>query len=91
MRFLFTCISIILVSALTAQDTLSDLKIGEWQQHLPWQRAKSVTNSASKVYYATELSVVEIDKAERSTQFLYKNIGFSGVGVRLVRFSKKPL
>ena len=88
MRFLFTCISIILVSALTAQDTLSDLKIGEWQQHLPWQRARSVTNSATKVYYATELSVVEIDKAERSTQFLYKNIGFSDVGVRLVRFSK---
>jgi hypothetical protein len=72
---------------LSAQDTLSELRIGEWQQHLPWQRAVSVTNSPSKVYYATELSVVEIDKAERSPRYLYKTEGFNDINPRLVRYN----
>ena len=72
-----------------AQDTsFPELKIGEWQQHLPWQRARSVTTSADKVYYATEWSVVEIDKAERSPRYLYKNAGFNDVGIRLLRFNR---
>ncbi len=73
---------------LQAQDTLTNLSIGEWEQHLPWQRAVSVTNSATKVYYATELSVVEIDKAERSPNYLYKTEGFSDINPRIVRFSR---
>lgn len=71
-----------------SETAFPELKIGEWQQHLPWQRARSVTTSATKVYYATEWSVVEIDKAERSPRFLYKTQGFNDVGVRLVRFNR---
>lgn len=64
------------------------LKIGEWRQHLPWQRSTYVTQSDSKVYFASEWAVVEIDKADRSQRFLTKVEGLSDVGMRLIRYSK---
>jgi sugar lactone lactonase YvrE len=69
-------------------DTFPPLKIGEWRQHLPWQRSKYVTQSDSKVYFATEWAVVEIDKADRSQRFLTKVEGLSDVGMRLIRYNK---
>ncbi len=64
------------------------LKIGEWQQHLPWQRSVYVTQSDSKVYFATEWAVVEIDKVERTASYITKVEGLSDVGVNLIRYNK---
>ena len=64
------------------------IAIGEWRQHLPWQRAVSVTQSDTKIYYATEWAVVEIDKVERSPRFLTKVEGLSDVGMDFVRFNR---
>ena len=63
------------------------LKIGEWRQHLPWQRAVSVTQSESKVYYGTEWAVVELDKDERTPNFITKVEGLSDVGINLLRYN----
>lgn len=63
------------------------LKIGEWRQHLPWQRSTYVTTSENKVYIATEWAVVEIDKADRSPRFLTKVEGLSDVGMGLIRYN----
>ncbi len=65
-----------------------DLIIGEWRQHLPWQRVSYVTQSETKAYCATEWAVVEVDKADRSPRFLTKVEGLSDVGVQLVRFNQ---
>lgn len=65
------------------------MEIGRWRQHLPWQRAVSVTQSSSKVYFATEWAVVEIDKADRSPRFLTKVEGLSDVGMNLIRFNQE--
>lgn len=64
------------------------LKIGEWRQHLPWQRSVYVTQSNSKVYYATEWAVVEIDKVDRTPTFITKVEGLSDVGINLIRFNQ---
>jgi len=64
------------------------LKIGEWRQHLPWQRAKYVTQSDSKVYFTTEWAVVEIDKSDRSPRFLTKVEGLSDAGMGVIKFNK---
>ena len=74
----------------TAAQTVNfpSLTIGEWQQHLPWQRAVSVTQSSSKIYYATEWALVEIDKADRSPRFLTKVEGLSDVGMNFIRFNQ---
>ncbi len=90
MRFrLFT----LLLSCITApafaqiSPDFPELKIGEWRQHLPWQRARYVTQSSTKVYFSTEWAVVEIDKAERTPRFLTKVEGLSDVGMSVIRFS----
>ena len=53
---LFTLLFCGFTAALSAQISpeFPSLKIGDWQQHLPWQRALYVTQSDSKVYFATE-------------------------------------
>ncbi|MBK6932996.1 MAG: hypothetical protein IPH12_19855 [Saprospirales bacterium] len=63
------------------------IAIGEWREHLPWQRAVSVTQSDTKIYFATEWAVVEIDKADRSPRFLTKVEGLSDVGMNFIRFN----
>jgi len=63
------------------------MSIGEWRQHLPWQRSKYVTQSNDKVYFATDWAVVEVDKEERSSRFLTKVEGLSDVGLNFIRYN----
>jgi ligand-binding sensor domain-containing protein len=89
MRFIYLSIFLLFQSALIAQrDTLSDLKIGAWQQHLPWKSARYVTSSDSKIYCATQWAVVEIDKSDNSPNFLSKVSGLSDIGMGVIRFNK---
>lgn len=75
----------------TAAQTTPDfppLKIGEWRQHLPWQRVRSATQSDSKIYFATEWALVEMEKSDRSPRFITKVEGLSDIGMSLVRFNR---
>ncbi|MBN8680781.1 MAG: hypothetical protein J0M29_21330 [Chitinophagales bacterium] len=63
------------------------LTIGEWRQHLPWQRARYITQSQDYVYFSTEWALVELDKSDRSTRFVTKVEGLSDVGISLVRYN----
>ena len=85
--FAFLVFGSIAAPAQVRRDTLSNLKLGQWQQHLPWQRVRYVTNSADKVYCATEWAVVEIDKADRSPRFLTKVEGLSDIGMGVIRYN----
>jgi hypothetical protein len=84
--FLLTILSL---PTLQAQvDTLfPPLTIGEWRQHLPWQRARYVTQSAEKVYFSTEWALVELEKSDRSSRFITKVEGLSDVGIGLIRYN----
>jgi hypothetical protein len=75
-------------AAITAQVEFPSVAIGQWSQHLPWQRAVSVTQSDTKIFYATEWAVVEIDKADRSAQYLTKVEGLSDVSMNFVRYNQ---
>ena len=88
--FLFFLISFLGVSLTAQTDStgFSTLKIGDWQQHLPWQRSRYVTQSGSKVYFATEWAIVEINKADRSPRFITKVDGLSDVGMNLIRYNE---
>ena len=61
--------------------TQEDLLIGQWRSHLPYITASKVTQSASKVYFATEQALVVHDKDESTFDFLTKVEGLSEVGV----------
>lgn len=76
------------LQAQTVDSIFPDLTIGQWEQHLPWQRSRYVTQSHDKVYYATEWAVVEVDKSDRSTRFITKVEGLSDVGMNLIRYNE---
>ncbi len=74
------------ISAFT-QTAGTDLTIGQWKSHLPYQVGSTVTQSDNKVFYGTPYSLVIIDKNDYSTRFLDKLTGLSDIGVELVRFN----
>lgn len=76
-----------LLSAQTDTVNFPPLRIGEWRQHLPWQRAVYVTQSNTHVYFATEWAMLELDKAERSPKFISRVEGLSDVGMQLIRYN----
>ena len=66
----------------------TDLAIGQWKEHLPFNNGLYVTQSDDKIYYATRYAVLEVDKAERSVRRMTKVEGLSDVGVKLVKYNK---
>lgn len=68
---------------MTAQNIMP---IGQWRSHLPYQGGHWVTQSSEKIYYATELSIFSIDKAEGAVDFLSKVEGLSNTGIRVMQY-----
>lgn len=66
----------------------SDLGIGEWKSHLPYQAGKYVTQSSEDIIYATNWGIVYINKNDNSTRTLDKLDGLSGVGIDRIKYSQ---
>ncbi len=77
---------IVLFYNIYAQDNLA---IGQWRSHLPYTTGQWVTQSESTVYYATEWSVLLLDKEERSTDYLTTVEGLSNTGIRLIKYNDR--
>ncbi len=71
--------------ALSAQNILP---IGQWRAHLPYRSGQYVTQSNDKIYYATELSVLSLDKADMAATFMSKVNGLSNTGVNMIRYNR---
>lgn len=84
-KYLSTCIFLILGIYATAQ---SEIKIGEWKSHLPYHRISHVETSEEKVYYATNESVLVVDKEDMSFDFLSTIEGLSEVGIQNMLYDK---
>ncbi len=65
-----------------------DIALGQWRQHLPWQRATFVAQSESKAYLATEWAVVEVDKGDRTPRFITRVEGLSDAGIARLGFNR---
>ncbi|TAK36709.1 MAG: hypothetical protein EPO28_13090 [Saprospiraceae bacterium] len=79
---LLTCF---FLSSLAAQ---TDLSIGQWKQHLPFKRGISVSQSDSRVYYATPYALLTIDKAGHALEQVTKVEGLSQVGVSQLKYNR---
>ncbi len=65
----------------------SDLRFGEWEAHLPYQRGLAVTQSPTKVYYATDWSIMSIEKDDLdSKDFISKVEGLSTLGISDLKY-----
>ncbi len=59
----------------------SDLPIYGWKSYLPYLNGRLVTQSDTKIIYATEYSILSIDKEDDSVNFLSKVEGLSDICV----------
>ena len=66
----------------------SDLRIGQWKSHLPYQAGRWVTQSETQIYYASPFSIFTIDKEDNSVEFLSKVKGLSDVGVDKINYNQ---
>jgi len=59
----------------------SDIPIYGWKSYLPYLNGRIVTQSPTKIIYATEYSIISIDKEDDSVNFLSKVEGLSDICV----------
>lgn len=90
--YLKATISIFFISLqiLIAQN---DLAIGQWRAHLPYQSGQYVTQSETQIFYATEWSLLSLDKIDFEVEFIStvngpgnSNKGLSNTGIRLIKY-----
>ncbi len=62
--------------------------IGEWTDHLPYQHARWVTQSDTKIIFSTDFSVFTIDKEDLSRQTISKENGLSDIGISQLEFDR---
>jgi len=87
---LLTFIFLIFFSSVAvAQDEApsQNVAIGEWRAYLPYTIGNYVTQNASTVFYASDFSLLAIDKVENSVERLTKVNGLSDVEISLLKHS----
>ena len=88
MRIETTLFVFLLIACTFSAASQSELKIGEWKSHLPYRNGKKVTQSEEKVIYATDWSLVIVDKEELSIEFVSKVEGLSDIGIAELQWDK---
>ena len=70
-----------------------NLAIGQWRSHLPYRNGAYVTQSNDQVFYATEWSILVLDKADFAVDFVSTvkgpnnaNKGLSDTGINLIKY-----
>jgi sugar lactone lactonase YvrE len=63
------------------------MRIGQWRSLLPYRSGPQVTQGPEKIYYATELSVLSLDKKDLSVDYFSREDGLSNVGIRTIRYN----
>ena len=77
----------LLVSISTVATSQSDLRIGQWKDHLPYNGGTTVTQSETRVYYGTEFAILSIFKSDTSkVEFFSKVDGLSDAGPSWLKY-----
>jgi len=66
-----------------------DQPLGSWQSHLPQQIAKEITQSDEYIFYATQWSIVRLDKDTYNPRYFSKVDGLSETGITEVVYDDK--
>ncbi|HHB52834.1 MAG TPA: hypothetical protein ENK75_07370 [Saprospiraceae bacterium] len=63
------------------------LQLGKWRSHLPYKIGKYVTQSPNTVFYATDFSVLAIDKNDVSARYpISKTESLSQSGIQQIKY-----
>lgn len=66
----------------------NQLRIGQWQSHLPYHSGNWVTQSNTTIYYASPFSLFTIEKEDLSVDFISKVEGLSDVGINQIKYNE---
>lgn len=66
----------------------SQVGIGQWRDHLPYNKGISVIEAGSRIYCATPHSLFYFEKADNSIEKLSKANGLSDVGISKIGFDQ---
>jgi ligand-binding sensor domain-containing protein len=66
-----------------------NLQIGQWRDHLPYNKCISIALSSTRSYSATESSLLYFDKTDNSISRKNKVNGLSDVGISSIAFSEE--
>ncbi|MBT8219579.1 MAG: hypothetical protein KJP00_07135 [Bacteroidia bacterium] len=64
-----------------------DVPLGQWKSYAPYHNATSVTQNATQVFFANELSIMILEKSDGSVSFLSKENGLSDSNIKLIKHS----
>ncbi len=85
MRF-YLLLSFLFISV-SCTNAQGDLKIGQWQSYLPFQKGTYVTQSDYTIYYASNLSVMILDRTDFSVRYLSTVTGLSDIEVGVIKYN----
>ena len=85
MKQVFVVFFTLLISHVFGQN---DLPIGSWETYLPYREGNMVTQSDSKIYYATQLSIFTVDKTTNEVEFYDKTDGLTEVGIQSIVYDQ---
>lgn len=83
----FSLLYYIFVFTLIFNKSVSQVKIGEWTDHLNYSSGKSAVKSGKYVYYSNGSGLAKYNNEDNSVEKLTKINGLSDVGVKLLRFN----
>ncbi|HEY3386163.1 MAG TPA: hypothetical protein VGK46_06625, partial [Saprospiraceae bacterium] len=65
----------------------SDLRLGQWSEHLPYNGGSTVTQSPTRIYYGSEFALIAISKEDTSqAEFFSKVDGLSDVEPSWIKY-----
>ncbi len=80
-------LSLLFLLLLLSSSSKSQVAMGQWRDHLPYNEAIAVAVTPQKVYCATPVSMFSYDKSDNSLERLSKITGFSDMGVSALSYS----
>ena len=80
--------NIILLFCICLSSNSGQVRIGDWESHLPYQSFKRITQSSDKIIYATNWSILLIDKEDFSSEELSKVDGLSDIGISEIAYDE---
>jgi len=88
---IFNTVAILALSAFFwfSPEIKSQIAIGEWRDHLPYNRTISIASAGNLVYCATPYSLFYYDKTDSRISRLSKVNGLSDIGINCIAFSEE--
>ncbi len=83
-KIAFLLFSILYLNSAYAQK----FPIGTWNSYLPYTNSIYVTQSESTVYFATELSIIVLDKKDLSISYWDKLNKLNDVGISIIKYNR---